>query len=144
MKADIITLCHSALAEGNKFSILGAFNIIYVPSLPYRMPSSVLALRLIFDSTEDGAYQFTISLVGTDGQTLHQLVRRISVPPLPAHISESLHPSTPLSIVCQLPEIELKTHGKQAIDLHLFGGLDMDQRLRAAFFVYPASAVSSL
>src|ERR1700683_3830446 len=108
MKADIVTLCHSALARGNELSILGAFSIIHATSVPHVLPATALALRLIFDQTEDGTHTLQIKLMSTDGATLYERVCQVQVPPLPAHVPESLHPNASLCIVCQLPEIELK------------------------------------
>jgi hypothetical protein len=54
MENDIVTLCDSASASGNKLSISGAYNLIYASSLPYRHPASAAAVRIKFDEFEHG------------------------------------------------------------------------------------------
>jgi hypothetical protein len=134
MKADIVTLCRSAQMSDNQLSITGAFNIIFVPSLPYRFPPSTVALRLLFDDSEFGRRLFRLTVMDTDGRTLAQNVYYLDIDAASLPLQESFHPAATLCLVRPLGEIELRSYGEHAIDL----ALDDQPASRTTFYVYPS------
>lgn len=144
MKADIITLCRSALAEGDELSIVGAFNVIHATSLPHYLLSPVLATRLIFEDTDEpGEHTLRLTVMDSDGRFLcDDICAQFYLHPPPAaesSLPEFVRRAAPLALVVPLPNLELKVHGEFALDI----ALDRQPPLRCSFFVYPASAVSS-
>lgn len=137
MKADVVTLCHSALSERNKLSILGAFNIVYIPRIPWRLLPCTLVVRVLLDESDAGAHKLRITVMGTDGDRMFEDETGFELPPTPAppNLSTS-HQAASLNLICPLPYIVIKSYGTQVIDL----ALDGQEPQQTQFYVYPEGA----
>jgi hypothetical protein len=137
MQTDVVTLCHSALARGNELSILGAFNIIYAPSLPHKYPPFTTAVRLRLDDSERvGQHRLRLTVMDIDGRTLGEAFVDFQMPEPPVAAPgqpELFRPIATLCITFPITGMELKSYGEHAIDL----ALDGEPLLRTPFYVYP-------
>lgn len=117
MQADIVTLCHSALAHpDDSLSILGAIGIITVDAVPHLYPHCYFAARLAFDDEPDGEHHLTIRIIDPDG---HRLAWTLDADiSLDASRGER---ASVLNIALPIPGMEFRSTGAHAIDL-LFDG----------------------
>jgi hypothetical protein len=125
MHTEIVTLCHSALVQGDQMSMLAAFNTISVKQLPQHFPPFTLAVRARFDSEEPGDHELKVTVADTDGRILAQLKGPFRLPP-----GSSRLPVT-MNLTFAIPGMELRCDGEHVIDLILDGR----SPLRTPFYV---------
>ena len=137
MQTDIVTLCHSALPQGNHVSILGAFNTIYAPQLPHKYPPFTAVARVRFDESErTGKHQLRLTVLDIDGRTLAEVHVGLDLPAPPTVTPERPELFRAVATVCitfPITGMELRSYGEHAIDL----ALDGRPPLRTPFYVYP-------
>jgi len=127
VKADIVTLCHSALDHGGTISLLGAFDRIRVNSLPHKYPPFTAVARIAFDDSEVGNHNLTFRVLDVDGRVLGEAKAAFQLP------KEMLRTTATMCIVFPINGMELKSFGEHAIDIHLDG----KSSLRTSFYVQP-------
>lgn len=142
MKADVVTLCHSALADGQNLSILGAVNFAYVPRVPYKLDSLALAVRLLLEESDSGKRVIVVRIVGTDGDCLFKSTQGIELPSETIEIPTlgTSHRAASLCLIFQIPCLEMKSFGEQAIEWG-FEGQSLES---TPFYVYPLTARPSV
>ncbi len=116
MTPEIVTLCHSALVQGDSMSILGAFGQIAVERFPSPFPPFVLACRLRFDEGEAGEHRLKLTVVDRDGRVLGQMMVGLNLP------TELFRPTARVSITFPISGMDLVHSGEHAIDLVLDDG----------------------
>lgn len=70
MNFQIATLCDAATDYGGKLSLLGTFDTIMARQLPAKHPQCSVALRIVFDRSDEGAHRLRIDLVDADGKSV--------------------------------------------------------------------------
>ena len=70
MQVESMMLCHSAINQGGMLSVLGAFDTLRTPSVPYTQPTCTVAIRLRFESLEAGEHRTIVKIVDADGTHL--------------------------------------------------------------------------
>jgi hypothetical protein len=110
MHAEIVTLCHSAIVQEGRLSILGAFDSLLVPSVPHRFTCSVAA-RIKFGTEDAGPRRITVRILDGDGRTLAQARADLT---LPANLPR---PIMSMNIAFGPLGLETRTMGQHAIDL---------------------------
>lgn len=70
MNIQIATLCDAATDYGGKLSLLGTFDTIMARQLPAKHPQCSVALRIVFDRSDEGSHRLRVDLVDADGKSL--------------------------------------------------------------------------
>lgn len=74
MKIELLTLCDYAVAvPGGKLTIVGTFDRLAVPKLPYQQPSFYLVTKVRFDLTEAGEKRLKFVFADPDGKEIGAL-----------------------------------------------------------------------
>jgi len=110
MNAEIVTLCHSALVQEGRLSILGAFDSISANGLPHKFVCSV-AVRIKFTTEDAGHRRLTVRLLDGDGHTLAQARADVILP------EQLPRPIMSLNMAFGPFGLETRMWGQHAIDL---------------------------
>lgn len=70
MDVEVFALCDAATDTGGKLNLLGAFDRINARQFPLVHPHCAIALRVRFDSIEEGNHRVKISLIDADGNSV--------------------------------------------------------------------------
>ncbi len=70
MNIQIAVLCDAATDYSGKMNILGTFDTIVTRQMPAVHPQCTVALRMVFDRTEEGEHKVTVSFVDEDGHSV--------------------------------------------------------------------------
>ena len=70
MHVQIAVLCDAATDTGGKLSLLGAFDTIQTQQFPAFYPQCAIALRMQFNSVEEGLHKLRINFVNEDGKPI--------------------------------------------------------------------------
>jgi hypothetical protein len=70
MKTEIFVLCDAATDTFGKLNLLGTFDTIGVPQVPFVHPACAVALRVRFDAVEEGEHSIRLRLIDEDGHSM--------------------------------------------------------------------------
>jgi hypothetical protein len=74
VKVELLTLCDYAVSvPGGKLTIVGTFDRLAVPRLPYQQPSCFLVAKVRFASDEDGERRLKFIFTDPDGKEIGAL-----------------------------------------------------------------------
>lgn len=131
MNMEIFSLCDAATDSGGKLNILGAFDSIFVTSLPAVHPQCAIAARLRFSRIEEGEHKIRLSLMDADGQRV--------VPDFDASLNIAFRgpeESVATNLIMNLQRVKFEKAGDYAIELAVDGreerSLPLSVRLRPA------------
>jgi len=68
MQIEIFALCDAATADAGKLNMLGAFDTIWVATVPTVHPQCTIALRVRFKTIERGEHRVLVNFVDMDGR----------------------------------------------------------------------------
>ncbi len=116
MNIEVFVICDAATDSMGKLNILGAFDTIFVQSIPYFHPQCAVALKMRFRRIEQGQHHVIIHLVDEDGNLV--------LPPLDGNINVVV-PQTELSagvnVVLNMQGLKFERFGEYAINLAIDG-----------------------
>lgn len=84
MNLQVAVLCDAATDYNGKLNLLGAFDTIVVGGLPATHPHCAVALRVVFDRTDEGKHSLRLCIVDEDGKPVMMPVEinfEIALPP---------------------------------------------------------------
>ncbi|PIZ76023.1 hypothetical protein COY05_02835 [Candidatus Peregrinibacteria bacterium CG_4_10_14_0_2_um_filter_38_24] len=67
MEINVATICDAASVTDGKLSVLGAFDTIYVNSVPVLHPNCSLAFQVLLDGKDDEEHDFIVKIMDEDG-----------------------------------------------------------------------------
>lgn len=70
MNLQIAVLCDAATDYAGKLNLLGTFDTIIVAGLPAVHPHCAVALRMVFDRTDEGKHLLRLCFVDEDGKPI--------------------------------------------------------------------------
>lgn len=70
MNIQIAALCDAAADYNGKLSLLGTFDTIMARQLPAKHPQCSVALRVVFDRSDEGPHKIRVDLVDADGKSV--------------------------------------------------------------------------
>jgi hypothetical protein len=82
MNIQVAVLCDAATDDNGKLNILGCFDTIFAQQMPAVHPQCAVALRVAFQSGEEGARKFMLNFVDADGKSI--------MPPVPIPVTVAL------------------------------------------------------
>jgi len=115
MNIEAFLLCDAATDSNGKLNVLGAFDTLFVASVPAAHPQCAVALRLRLERSEQGEHHIAVHFVDEDGQHLvGPLEGKFRVAGQPGHSGGS-------NLILNLQGLQLKRHGEIAIHLLIDG-----------------------
>ena len=118
MQVQIAALCDSAAVYQDKLCLMGAFDTIGTRQFPAVHPYCSLALRIIFNDTDEGKHQLKISLIDEDGRNLLPKIESN----LDIRIPENMFFAT-TNLVINLQGMKFEKGGQYSIDAMLDGNI---------------------
>jgi hypothetical protein len=114
MKVEILTFCDSAEDLEGRLNVLATYDRIRVPSTPFLLPETTIAVRLRFWREEGRLHSLSLRLMGPDGQIL-------TVPTsLPVQLKgEFIEEGLPYNLVVKAKEIKFEEFGEHSLDLYV-------------------------
>jgi hypothetical protein len=70
MNVQVAVLCDAATDENGKLNLLGAFDTIYAQQLPAVHPQCAVALRVAFDTDDEGQHKLKLNFINADGRAI--------------------------------------------------------------------------
>ncbi len=125
MNLQIATLCDAATDYGGKLSLLGTFDTIMARQLPAKHPQCSVALRVVFDRSDEGAHRLRIDLVDADGKSVMPAVDIPFEVRLPA---DALHLSR--NFIINIQQLKFDQPGHYAVAIAVDGQIEMSLPLR--------------
>jgi len=125
MNLQIATLCDAATDYGGKLSLLGTFDTIMARQLPAKHPQCSVALRVVFDRSDEGAHRLRIDLVDADGKSVMPAVDIPFEVRLPA---DALHLSR--NFIINIQQLKFDQAGHYAVAIAVDGQIEMSLPLR--------------
>lgn len=112
MNVEAFVLCRETKQVINSVDIIGIFNLINSPTIPFQINNRKIVLRLNFSNGKDdaGIHTINISLKDKSGNILKALSDSISV-------DFDGHPGYVMDLVYELTQIELPKHGDYTFNL---------------------------
>jgi hypothetical protein len=116
LKTEIFVLCDAATDILGKLSLLGTFDTIGVPQVPFLYPACAVALRIRFDAVEEGEHTIRLKLIDEDGQSMGPVFEgRVMVQTAPgaAYVTHNA--------VFNLQQLQLPRAGEYTFELTIDG-----------------------
>jgi hypothetical protein len=119
MNIQIAVLCDAATEDRGKLNLLGAFDGICTPTLPPIHPQCSIALRVTFNTGEEGQHQLGVSFVDADGRSIMP-----TLPPIPVEVAipDDVHFCT-RNFIFNIQQLKFPNPGLYSIDIALDGKL---------------------
>ena len=117
MHVEVFSLCDAATVDaGSKLNILGAFDTIWAKTVPVVYPHFAIALRVRFESIEQGEHKVVFNFVDCDGKHI--------LPAASGVINVSFQPeqrSASANSILNVSMVKLESYGEYAIDVAIDG-----------------------
>ena len=131
MHIQYVVLCDQVImGQDARPSVIGVFNDLQVPALPFTIPRLAFAARMLFTADEAGReHHLEVAITDPAGKEIGRPAGDISLPPPPAGI-ESLAVDLPL----QFDLFQVTAAGRYTFVLHVDGapGAAVQMAIRAA------------
>ncbi len=116
MNIEVYALCDAATNDLGKLNLLGAFDSIVASQLPVIHPQCAIALRIRFESIEQGEHKVTVTFVDLDGKNI--------LAPATGNINVNLpdgRRSGSANLILNIQRLKLERYGEYSIDLAIDG-----------------------
>lgn len=118
MHVQFVALCDQIiLANDGRPSLIGVFNHLSVPALPFTLPRLAFAGRILFTADETGrSHNVEVVITGPDGAELARPGGEIALPPAPAGLD-----SVAVDLPMQFDLFQVEAPGRYTFLLHVDG-----------------------
>ena len=115
MNIEAFLLCDAATDSNGKLNVLGAFDSIFVKTLPTTHPQCAVALRMRLARSEQGEHKIALHFVDEDGQYI--------VAPLEGgfRVSGGGDATSASNLILNIQGLRLARYGEHAINLIIDG-----------------------
>jgi hypothetical protein len=116
LKIEIFTLCDAAADYQGRLNILGVFDTIFAAQFPAVHPFCSVALRIRFQSIEQGDHKLKLHIVDEDGALL--------MPPIEGTFKIEMPGKSPvaaINLVLNLGQLRFSKLGEYSVDLAIDG-----------------------
>ena len=115
MNIEAFLIADAATDSSGKLNVLGAFDTVYVPSVPAQHPHCSIVLRLRLDRAEQGEHTITLHLIDEDGgHVIQPLEGRLRV-------QGSAGATATSNLILNLQGLKFARFGELAFHLHVDG-----------------------
>ena len=118
MDTEAFLLCDCATDQMGKLNVLGAFDSMYLRTVPAFHPACAIAARVRFERTEAGAHQIRINVIDQDGKSIG--------PDLKGNIEVRFGDkadTTAVNIILNIQNLKFENYGQYRIDLTIDGNI---------------------
>jgi hypothetical protein len=112
MNIQMAVMCDAATDYNGKLSILGAFDALYTAKLPAVHPQCSVAVRIVFDRSEEGMHQMRLNFVNEDG---HSIMQPMEIPMDVAFPDDATFHSR--NFVVNIQQLKLDEAGLYSVDV---------------------------
>jgi hypothetical protein len=114
MNIQVAVLCDAATDDNGKLNILGAFDTIYAPQMPAFHPQCAVALRVTFQSGDEGTRKLALNFINADGHSI------LKVPdmPVPVALPDDAHFLT-RNFIVNIQQLKFDEPGLYSVDVRL-------------------------
>jgi len=116
MKIELFALCDFAADYGGKFNIIGIFDTLNSPQVPFAHDRWSLAVKIRFEKIEEGRKSVRISISDMDGRNLTPGMEI----PFVANVPDDL-PSATFNLMVAIDGIRFDQFGEHSVDLAIDG-----------------------
>ena len=117
MDIEVFSLCDAATIDAaGKLNILGAFDTIWIGSMPAVYPACTIATRIRFENIERGEHRITVSFIDLDGKSIIPTANGVIKIDFPSE-----QRSGSASSVLNIQMLKLEKYGEYSIDLAVDG-----------------------
>lgn len=117
MNIQVAVLCDAATSDNEKLNLLGAFDTIYAPQLPAVHPQCAVALRITFQSGDEGKHTLQLNFMDADGRSIMP-----NFPPIPVEVvlPEDIHFVT-RNFIVNIQQLKFAGAGLYSVDVRIDG-----------------------
>lgn len=116
MKVELFALCDAATESGGKLNVLGIFDVMAAPDLPFFHPACAVAIRLRFKRIESGTHRVKLDIVDLDGRhTVPSFETTVTVQ------SGDEVDSSVANLLLNFQQLRFDRYGRYSIDLAVDG-----------------------
>ena len=119
MNVQVAVLCDAATDDNMKLNLLGAFDTIFARELPAIHPQCSVALRVTFQSGDEGKRQLKLNFVDADGRSI---MPPLEVP-VEVRLPEDMHFGT-RNFVFNFQQLKFSEPGLYSVDLSFDGHVE--------------------
>ncbi len=112
MNIEVFSLCDAATGDHGKLNILGAFDTVMVEKVPATHPQCAVALRMRFDSVEEGEHKVGVNFIDANGKNI--------MPPVGGQVMVKLpdgRRSVSINLILNIHNIKIERPGEYSIEL---------------------------
>jgi hypothetical protein len=114
MNIQVAVLCDAATDDSGKLNLLGAFDTIYAPQMPAFHPHCAVALRVTFQSGDEGTRKLSLNFINADG---HPILQAIELP-VPVSLPDDAHFLT-RNFIVNIQQLKFAEPGLYSVDVRL-------------------------
>ena len=115
MNIQVAVLCDAATQDSSsKLNVLGAFDTIYAPQMPAVHLQCAVALRVTFNSGDEGPHKLKLNFVNADG---HSIMPPIEIPVTVA-LPDDVHFAT-RNFIVNIQPLKFAEAGMYSVDVRL-------------------------
>jgi hypothetical protein len=118
MNIQVAVLCDAATQDSSsKLNVLGAFDTIFAPQLPAVHLQCTVALRVTFNSGDEGQHRLALNFINADGRSILP-----DFPSLPVEVKlpEDMHFVT-RNFVVNIQQLQFPEAGLYSVDIRFDG-----------------------
>ena len=128
LRIEVFVICEGAVEQNGRLSLVGAYEMIGVPSFPSVMPAITIAVRVRFWPAEDRRHLMRLEITDPDGVCVVRTDESLV----------TLNPLTPdrsiaYNVIGQFKDILFDQQGEYSVDFYLNGCIES----RLPFCVFP-------
>ena len=134
MNIQVAVLCDAATDDNGKLNLLGSFDTIYAPQMPAVHPQCSVALRVTFQSGDEGTRKLSLNFINADGRPIMQGIE-ISVP---VTLPEEAHFLT-RNFIVNIQQLKFTEPGLYSVDVRFDGKSEANMPLLVKLVPRPAA-----
>jgi hypothetical protein len=117
MNIQVAVLCDAATQDSSsKLNVLGAFDTIFAPQLPAVHLQCTVALRVTFNSGDEGQHKLALNFINADGRSIMPPIEI----PVAVAMPEDAH-FISLNFVVNIQQVQFPEAGLYSVDIRLDG-----------------------
>ncbi len=114
MNIQVAVLCDAATDDNGKLNLLGAFDTIYAPQMPAFHPQCAVALRVTFQSGDEGMRKLALNFINADGRSILQIPEM----PVPVTLPDDVLFLT-RNFIVNIQQLKFDEPGLYSVDVRL-------------------------
>jgi len=135
MNIQVAVLCDAATQDSSsKLNILGAFDTIFAPQLPAMHLQCAVALRVTFNTGDEGQHKLALNFINADGKSI--------MPPIEVPVAVTLPEDThfvTINFVVNIQQLQFPEAGLYSVDIRLDGQSQASIPLQIKLLSRPAA-----